>query len=1141
MADETNVLTQEQRDYYENETGQKLPDEATWDSLSGEQKAVLSDVYAPKSAEAQEFAGQFKEPEQEAAYVENREPMKLEDALKAADGKELYNLSPNELAEMNNVLRTAAIDGNEDAVLGYGKVRLAMEEKMKAYADGKIETPIEWAGGMQAMLRAAQERLPEREPYKEEPVQPMTREEAEKAMAELRGGKDFDIKTLASLSASNAFGNMGPDYEALEKAIASKLSKTGKDIPADEFSSVDFLLEKASHMPESMFSAKEHGKIKARLETSRRVVNTVFDEPRIAELAQSCEGKLKEFTETYDKEHGLWMMTSEDAERVSENIAAMSNMGKDALDKAEYKEEPVQPMTREEAEKAMAELRKGKDFDMKTLASLSASNVFGNMGPDYEALEKAIASKLSKVGKKVPADELSSMDFLLEKASHLPESMFPAKKYEKVKAVLDKNREEAKKNPAPKYPEMADAMVLFDNLEITDGLSLTGKAKSKENDELKAQLLESIRLKTMEGMAGTKPGPIDPAEFNKEFAANIVAEVGRLAGVENVVSGDSKTIEDYAKNHKIQISKGALIGYQAAQSAALDGFAARLESKVGKKNAGVESLRQQGKSLDERVAKNAPKKQYALLKSLAKTAGWSGAYYVAGATMGPAGIAVVATASLANQALKLRKEYKKQKEEMAKKGKKLKLWSFLKNNKMALASAALTALGAATAGISSAELAPELVKTLTQAKATSGIALGAASTVKAFRDVRRAGGSVWKAMGAAGMAGAGTAWAVIAGQTSHESAAVDTTSDVSTPETPVQESPSQETIQMVDRDNDGIPDSIDRDGGEGWANEPETPVQESPSQETIQMVDRDNDGIPDSIDRDGGEGWANEPETPVQEETAQEQAAVQETSQQVEDMQSQEERQVEESAVLDKEGQMPPLEAAGIEIPEPAQPDMTSIDAKLQAHLESIKTYAVEDPHSGEIVKFSLGENGEILTQNAGEIGLVGSEELHAAITERIGQEVGHLSDRELAFFEKNMSAEQYNDVMLADAQIKIEQDSQQFINEAEKVFSNQGDVHTADQLVAENQSETPVNPSEGKASEESQSQISDSQEQQVPEQPKELSVAEKIEALKHGKSVEEATAARNTQQHAPMTAQNINQSQTPIKGIDPRGGGYTA
>jgi hypothetical protein len=68
-----------------------------------------------------------------------------------------------------------------------------------------------------------------------------------------------------------------------------------------------------------------------------------------------------------------------------------------------------------------------------------------------------------------------------------------------------------------------------------------------------------------------------------------------------------------------------------------------------------------------------------------------------------------------------------------------------------------------------------------------------------------------------------------------------------------------------DRDNDGIPDTIDRDGGDGSANAPRP------------MIDRDNDRIPDTIDRDGGDGWANEqpaseteagnnPQAPVQEE-----------------------------------------------------------------------------------------------------------------------------------------------------------------------------------------------------------------------------------------------------------------------------------
>lgn len=1110
MADESNVLTQEQRDYYENETGKPLPEGATWDSLDGEQKAVLSDVYAPQTAEAQAHADKFKEPEQEAAVIEQKEPMKLEDAIKAADGKELYNLPPAELAEMNDVLRTAAAEGNEDAVLGYGKVRLAMEEKMQAYANGEIETPIEWADGMQTMLRAAKERLPEKEPYKEEPITGMHNVTAQN----ISNDKDNDLSELslhdlAALKVEMDKNPEGFDKQRVDEAVGRRLNDIaamGKNdfIKKEDLAAAQVLLDAIpmSNRRESAGKAFEiFTKVESKLYDSRKVVNGTFDEPRIAELAEACEGKLKEFTETYDREHGLSMLTSEDAERVSENIAAMSAMGKDALEKAEYKEEPVKPMSREEAEKAMAELRQGKDFDMKTLASLSASNAFGTMGPDYEALEKAIADKLTKTGKEVPADELGSMDFLLEKASHLPESMFPAKTYEKAKGILDKNRKEAQKNPKPKHPEMADAMALFDNLEITDGVKMTGKAKSKDNDELKAQLLESIRLQTMESMAGTNPGPIDPAEFNKEFAANIVAEVGRLAGVESVIAGGSKAIEDYTKGHKLQVGKGALMGYMAAQSEAREGFAARLESKVGKGNAGVKALREQGKELDTKVAANAPAKQYAMLKSLAKTAAWSGAYYVAGAAMGPAGVAVVATASLANQALKLRKEYKKQKEEMAKKGKKLKLWSFLKNNKMALAGAAMTALGAATAGLASAELAPELVKSLTNAKATSGIALGVGSAIKAFKDVRKAGGSMWKAMGAASVACAGTAWAVIAGQTSHDATTtVDSTVAADVP---------HEAPAMVDENNNGISDYIERPA----------------EQQTPPMVDKDNDGISDYIDRDGGEGWANEPEKPAVEQ----EAPVQETPAQEPVAQQEPEERPEWASQ--------PLEAGTITGLETEQPEIAGINEELQAQVEQNKTYAVEDPNSGKIVEFSLSENGVIQTHNAEEIGLVGSEQLHSAIAERVGQEAGHFSDRELAFLEKNLSDEQYSDVMLADAQIRAEQDAQLFAQEAEKTFGNPEDVHTAEQSVTETQP-AAGKPDVEKLNDELQAMVHG--DKAAEQQPQELSRAEKLEALRQGKSVEEATAAKVTPKE-PMTAQNVSKPQTPFRGVDPRGGDYTA
>lgn len=948
MSDNQELLSAEQREYYENETGKKLPDGATWDSLTGEQKAILSDALAPKSAVASEFSDKFKEKEQDGAYVENKSPMSLEEALAKSQDKELYNANPNELAEISNVLREATINGNDEATKSYLAVRNAMHEKLQAYANGEIETPIEWAGGMQAMLREAKENLPEKAPYKEEPIVAMDTEQAKSLVADKEKSLgEMDLQSLASLKLAQTNNPQEIDNERINQAIKFKLSeiaemKQSESLNKEYFAAVQVLLETAPISMKTDSASKDFEIFKSvenKLYTSRQEVNKPIEEPQMGDLVSKCEEKLQEFTDNYDKEHGLWMMTSQDAERVSENIEAMSSMGLDALDKQEYKEEPVKPMSREDAEKAMVELRNGKEFDVKDLASLSAANAFGTTGPDYETLQKAIVNKLSSLDKKLPAEDLGSIGYLLEQSTHYPESMFPNKNYKKAKSTLLKNREEQQKITKPKHPEMEDAVALIDNLEFTDNLGFWVRRKAKDNDELKAQFVESIRLQTMQNLASSKDTPINPEEFNKEFAANIVAEVGRLAGVQTVVDGKTQSIDNFAKGKKIKIGKKTLTGYLAEQSNARDGFAHRLETKVGKKNKGVETLRGLGKKLDARMPST-----FLMLKSIGKSAAWSGAYYVAGATMGPAGVALVATASLANQAIKLRKEYKKQKEEMAKKGKKLKLKSFLKKNKMAIAGAALTALGAATAGLTAAEIPQSIVQSLQEAKATSGIALGAANTIRSFRTARKNGASMGKALLSAGIAGASTAWAVIAGQ-NH-----DTTPEVSAPVT-------EESQPMIDRDNDGISDYIDRDGGEGWANvvekEQEAPIQNQEIQK--------------------------EPETPkVQQEPVVKQEQV-----------------VQNTPEPEKASEMQEALKQPIERP------------SLSSMVQQEEHRMVIDPHSHRIVEFSLDKQGTVHTHNTEHIS--GSNELHDSIVNNVvnaARDRGVLTTDETAFVEKHISQE---------------------------------------------------------------------------------------------------------------------------------------
>ena len=104
--------------------------------------------------------------------------------------------------------------------------------------------------------------------------------------------------------------------------------------------------------------------------------------------------------------------------------------------------------------------------------------------------------------------------------------------------------------------------------------------------------------------------------------------------------------------------------------------------------------------------------------------------------------------------------------------------------------------------------------------------------------------------------------------------------------------------------------------------------------------------------------------------------------------------------------------------------------------------------------------------------------------------------------------------------------------------MGNQQDVHTAEQPVADNQPAAAGKPDVEKLNEELQAMVHG--DKAAEQQPQELSRAEKLEALRQGKSVEEATAAKVTSKE-PMTAQNISKPQMPFRGVDPRGGDYTA
>ena len=201
-----------------------------------------------------------------------------------------------------------------------------------------------------------------------------------------------------------------------------------------------------------------------------------------------------------------------------------------------------------------------------------------------------------------------------------------------------------------------------------------------------------------------------------------------------------------------------------------------------------------------------------------------------------------------------------------------------------------------------------------------------------------------KALLSAGIAGASTVWAVIAGQ-NH-----DTTPEVSAPVT-------EESQPMLDRDNDGLSDYIDRDGGEGWANvvekEQEAPIQNQEIQK--------------------------EPETPkVQQEPVVKQEQV-----------------VQNTPEPEKASEMQEALKQPIERP------------SLSSMVQQEEHRMVIDPHSHRIVEFSLDKQGTVHTHNTEHIS--GSNELHDSIVNNVvnaARDRGVLTTDETAFVEKHISQE---------------------------------------------------------------------------------------------------------------------------------------
>jgi hypothetical protein len=346
----------------------------------------------------------------------------------------------------------------------------------------------------------------------------------------------------------------------------------------------------------------------------------------------------------------------------------------------------------------------------------------------------------------------------------------------KSKEQLLADARTAYKLQAPvKDKEFQDIYNVLNSLQIKGELKAFGRKTVDQNTKNSDLDLfrEQVRRETEMYLANTSRNGINPEDFKQEYADRLRNNLVQLVYADKVSKGQisekdfGKMFEEMAAAAKdkkpIKVNQESIVGWQAAKTVRLES-AVKVEGKKAGYEKSAQNLKSRVKNLDDKLSKKYGA-LYSVLKTAAKSAGWGTAYSLAGATMGPAGVAMVATASFANTSWNYFKDYKKARNDAMVKGEKPdNLWNYMKKNKLKSAG---VFMGAATVAIGMGGLGANAA--VHAARAGSGMALAAAGAVNqganAYKNTKGSKGQkLWAATKAIAVSGAAFAAAVWVGK-----------------------------------------------------------------------------------------------------------------------------------------------------------------------------------------------------------------------------------------------------------------------------------------------------------------------------------------------------------------------------------------
>ena len=491
-------------------------------------------------------------------------------------------------------------------------------------------------------------------------------------------------------------------------------------------------------------------------------------------ILNTAISQVKQELALFEESFGLDQEHLQSPETVEKNLASLDGMPSDGqIFTLELREEKLQAPT--DLQDVVGIIQSAEaSKNVPELSVLAGALQCKELDEDRRKKLLEMAASRVKSTTSLEHKDFKNFEYVLNAVKDSPQK--PKASVIEGKTALLADARNAYKLQAPlKDKEFQDIYNVLNSLQIEGKLSAFGRKKVDQNtkDSDIELFREQVRRETEMYLANTSRNGISPEDFKKEYADRLRNNLVQIVYADKVSKGQisgkdfGKMFDEMtaaAKDKKpIKVNQESIVGWQAAKTNRLES-AVKVEGKKPGYEAPAKAFSSRVKNLDDKLSKKYGA-IYSVLKTAAKSAGWSTIYSVAGATMGPAGVALVATASFANTSYKYFKDYKKARNDALIKGEKPdNLWNYMKKNKLKTAGALM---GAATVAIGIGGLGANAA--VHAARAGSGMALAAAGAINqganAYKNTKGSKGKkVWAAAKTIAISGAAFAAAVWAGK-----------------------------------------------------------------------------------------------------------------------------------------------------------------------------------------------------------------------------------------------------------------------------------------------------------------------------------------------------------------------------------------